>query len=42
MTGLGKKLYIMAQTDRQTYKQTDGHGDYLTNSVRGGRGGVDQ
>ena len=34
-----KKLHLMAQTNRQTHSQTDGHGDSMTNSAQRGQVG---
>ena len=39
MRGLNKNPHPMAQTDRQTSRQTDGHGDSMTNSAQRGRAG---
>ena len=37
MRGLGKKLHPMAQTNKQTHRQIDEHGDSMTESAQLGR-----
>ena len=39
MRGLEKKLHPMAQTDRQKYIHSDGHGNSMTNLAQRGRVG---